>query len=609
MAFVRQASHYCLALVLIVIGCSPVGATPQQGQKKKSPRKTPGRPAAVAPVPQETIPSGVDIFNGDYVGAALSVDLDGAPLFQFLEFFSEQFGFSFVLDKSVKEVEPISVRARRLPWNLLVKSVLQSRGLAIQQQGGLYRILSQEALSAEQEEQRKIERGRVADVPPETRIYRLRYRSVRTGGYLRTGTALGTGGGVMGGGAGGGGLTPVPVGLPDQAGTPGGSPPPGLISGFRAILVNQLTKDGTIEEDPMANLLIVRDVPPVHERIARLLAELDRPEPQIEIEARILVARRDYGRQLGALLNAAVNGQGASGQGGTAINPIAGQRGAPTLPGAQPSEVLGLGTATAGVIGGAIQRGTYALSAALSALETRGVAQTILAPRLIVVNNTPANIGNGVDIPYVQAGPVPGGPGGPGGGIGFGVVPTTQLVNASLGFSVTPQILGEGEEILLSIEIRNDSPSGATPLGQPIIQRQNVTTSIRCPNGGALLLSGLLSDREDQTVNAIPGLRSLPILGKLFQRQERNRTQFELIFFVTARVVNEQVSPVMIERPEGIVIPNVPEYAAPRMPALDMPQRLRERSNPPRQVLVEKPVAPNLPAPPAGGGKGGPRHE
>jgi len=606
MVFVRQASHYCLALVLIVIGYSSVGATPQQGQKKKSPRKTPAEPAAVAPVPQETIPSGVDIFNSDYVGAELSVDLDGAPLFQFLEFFSEQFGFSFVLDRSVKEVEPISVRARRLPWNLLVKSVLQSRGLAIQQQGGLYRILSQEALLAEQEAQRKIERERVSNVPPETKIYRLRYRSVRTGGYLRTGTAFGTGGGGIGGGAGVGGLTPVPVGLPDQAGTPGGSPPPGLISGFRAILVNQLTKDGTIEEDPIANLLIVRDIPPVHERIAKLLTELDRPEPQIEIEARILVARRDYGRQLGALLNAAVNGQGASGQGGTAINPIAGRGGAPTLPGAQPSEVLGLGSAAAGVLGGAIQRGTYALSAALSALETRGVAQTILAPRLIVVNNTAANIGNGVDIPYVQASPVPGGPGG---GIGVGVVPTTQLVNASLGFTVTPQILGEGEEILLSIEIRNDSPSGATPLGQPIIQRQNVTTSIRCPNGGALLLSGLLSDREDQTVNAIPGLRSLPILGKLFQRQERNRTQFELIFFVTARVVNEQVSPIMIERPEGIVIPNVPEYAAPRMPALDMPPRLRERSNPPRQVLVEKPAAPNLPPPPAGAGKGGPRHE
>ena len=603
MVFVRQASHYCLALVLIVIGYSSVGATPQQGQKKKSPRKTPAEPATVAPVPQETIPSGVDIFNSDYVGAELSVDLDGAPLFQFLEFFSEQFGFSFVLDRSVKEVEPISVRARRLPWNLLVKSVLQSRGLAIQQQGGLYRILSQEALLAEQEAQRKIERERGANVPPETRIYRLRYRSVRTGGYLRTGTAFGTGGGGIGGGAGVGGLTPVPVGLPDQAGTPGGSPPPGLISGFRAILVNQLTKDGTIEEDPIANLLIVRDIPPVHERIAKLLTELDRPEPQIEIEARILVARRDYGRQLGALLNAAVNGQGASGQGGTAINPIAGRGGAPTLPGAQPSEILGLGNAAAGVVGVAIQRGTYALSAALSALETRGVAQTILAPRLIVVNNTAANIGNGVDIPYVQASPVPGG------GIGVGVVPTTQLVNASLGFTVTPQILGEGEEILLSIEIRNDSPSGATPLGQPIIQRQNVTTSIRCPNGGALLLSGLLSDREDQTVNAIPGLRSLPILGKLFQRQERNRTQFELIFFVTARVVNEQVSPIMIERPEGIVIPNVPEYAAPRMPALDMPPRLRERSNPPRQVLVEKPAAPNLPPPPAGAGKGGPRHE
>jgi len=595
-------------------GSSTGTSTPSSQRPRKRPRRSrrPPREAAAPPAVNqlpEVLPAEVDVFGEQYVGAPLSVDLDAAPLFQFLEYFSEQFGFSFVLDKSVREVEPISIRARQVPWNVLVRAVLRSRGLVIQRQENFYRVLSVETAAAEAEAQRKAQLTVPPEIPLETRIYRLRYRSVRTGGYLRSGAASGTGGagggGLPGAGAGAG------VAIPERTGD--GSPPPGLVSGFRAILVNQLTKDGTIEEDPVANLLIVRDRPDVHEKIARILSELDRPEPQIEVEARILIARRDYARQLGALLNAAVAGNGAVGQGGTAVNPLASRPGVPPIAGQQPSEVLGLGSAASGVLAGTVQRGTYILSAALSALEARGVAQTILAPRLIVVNNTPANIGNGVDIPYVQAAPVPGGPGG---GAGVGVAQVTQLVNASLGFSVTPQILGEGEEILLSIEIRNDSPSGATPLGQPLIQRQNVTTSVRCANGGSLLLSGLLSDREDQTINSIPGLRSLPVLGKLFQRQERNRTQFELIFFVTARIIQDPnpAAGTIVERPEGIALPNTPEYAAPVMPPIDMPERLRRLPTIKRQ-LQSPPTTPNVPGEklpvigpmPPNSGTGGPK--
>lgn len=587
------AAATCLALSAAAPAWSADFAAQKKAAQKKRKRRDTGnadrnepggetKPAESEPQ-RKTLPEGVNPFTDDYAGEPVSIQVDGVSLYEFLDFFGEQYGVNFVIDKSVSADSSVSVRAQQVPWNRVVLGVLEANGNTLEPKYGLFRVLSRAAAALELKQRIEERNNALLEAKRRTEIYRLRYRSVRTGGYLDPTAARG---GVLGLSGGSNIVT-------RSGGTAGGQEGGEALSGgLRSILIAQLTSVGTLQEDPVSNAIIVNDTEEGHARISATLNELDKPSPQVMVEARILVARRDYIRQLGALLNLSVNGPGAGGQAGTAPNPIAGRgpgNGA-GIPGEQPASVTGLGTSAAGVFGFVIQKGTYNIGLAINALEQRGISQTVLAPRLVVANNTTANIGNGVDVPYVQAAPIGGGPG----GVGVGVAQITQLVNASLGFTVTPQVIGDGEEIALAIEIRNDAPSGVTPLGQPILQRQNVTTTVRCPDGGAVILSGLLTDSERNQRDGVPGLRKIPVFGRLFDKEQIDRTQFELIFFVTAKVITPVKGEQIIERPEGVALPNAPEIGSRSLPPLESKPRVKlkyrvERRTPPEVQIPNAP--------------------
>jgi type IV pilus assembly protein PilQ len=555
-----------LALSFFFLPAVNLGATLNPGKKVSSRRKPETTPGPVipesgssAPAPRPTrqpstkdLEQGVHFLDPDFEGDPISMELNGVDLYEFLEFFNTNFGLNYVIDESVPKTS-ISIRVSLQPWNQIVHSVLQAKRLTVRsgKKGkGIFRVMSLKASSEEEEDIRK-ERETVAlNQTRVQKIYRLKNRSVSTGAFIRAGGGAADTSATTTGGT---------TASTDGSGFQG--------SGLKIIIQNLLTKIGKVEEDRETNSFIIDDTPAAHERVAKILEELDRPEPIIEVEARLVVARRDYSRNLGVILNVGANSNGFGIQGGTAPNPIAGVSpagGRGTVPGAQPNGSLGLGSAASSVLGFSLSRGTYNLQAAINAMETKGVARTILAPRTRVINNMTATLGNGVDIPYVQASPVGGGQG------GVGVAQTTTFANASLGFNVTPQIAGD--EIVLKIDIRNDSPSGSAVNGLPLITRQQASTTVRCLDGGTILISGLLSDQESNNLNRVPGLANLPGIGKLFERKDKLHSEVELLFFVTARVVRPGEEEIIVERPQGIDVPNTPEQPLRPLPPIDAPK-------------------------------------
>jgi type IV pilus assembly protein PilQ len=271
--------------------------------------------------------------------------------------------------------------------------------------------------------------------------------------------------------------------------------------------------------------------------IRQLVSLLDQPEPQVEIETRIVIANRNFSRDLGVQLSAGV----LSSRGGLAnINTVTPITDAPTgpVPGGVfgglgntiapgpglranvPNTVIGL---TTGIFG------TAQISAEITAAETKGQAKIIANPRVTALNNRQAQIESGSQIPVVtpQTGQ----------GTGGTVIFTTTYISVPLRLSVTPQITDAGT-VILRITAENNSVnlSLTNSLGTPGIDTQRMTTEVLVPDGGTTIIGGVLADSEGETQNRTPGLGGLPVIGNLFKRRATNRTTNELLFFITPRI-------------------------------------------------------------------------
>jgi type IV pilus assembly protein PilQ len=458
-----------------------------------------------------------------YAGDPVSLDLVNQPLSEVLRFFADRYKTNFVFDKSVEKTI-VTIQCQRTPWNEAVEAMLRANGLGFRRERSFVRIASIAALTAEAEDLRKQRQAEVLNQERRTVFFKLRYAQV--GGERQAGqnsaqnrTAPTEAAGERSGGA-----------IPQPAGTG---------NGLVAIVTQNLSPVGTVAVDPRTNTLIVTDGEKQIARIQQILDTLDAPEPQIQIEARIVVANRNFTRDLGALLNAGfTSARGTAAQFGTGAGSTNGNFIGPAINNA-------LSGAPASVLNFFNPVGTARIAAALTAQEERGVVQTLSAPHVIVQNNQTAEVLRGSLIPFTSAQ-----------GLGATAVTTTTFQNANLGLTVTPRVASD-QEILLELSVNNDSIDRSIAInGQPPISKQSVSTRVLCPNGGAVMLSGVISDDQLQRLIQTPGISKIPGLGNFFKRQVKNRSQSELLFFVTARIVPVQRPVEIINRPPSLVIPN-----------------------------------------------------
>jgi type IV pilus assembly protein PilQ len=322
----------------------------------------------------------------------------------------------------------------------------------------------------------------------------------------------------------------------------GGSGDQGLLP----IISRRLSRRGSIEVDGRSNTLIITDVKENIDAIRQLAAILDQPEPQVEIETRIVIAQRNFSRDLGAQLSAGVlnfgNGalgnisslpstSGTSGGGGgggnntvrTGPNPFGVFGGLDgtnqplgSLGAAAASTVIGL---TTGLFG------TAQISALISLAESRGEAKTVATPRVTALNNRPAQIESGQQIPVqtTQA------------ASGTAVV-TTTFVSVPLRLSITPQITDVGTVILRVTVENNTINTGIAVGGVPGIDTQRMQSEVLVPDGGTTVMGGVLADTEGVTRQRTPGLASIPVVGNLFKRKLTTRSSSEILFFITPRI-------------------------------------------------------------------------
>ena len=576
-------------------------------QQKPSPSPSVSPSASMSPATDRTSQSqqGRQYGQPGFVGEPINLNVVNADIRDILNYITEQYGVNFVIDSSVGAV-PVTVNVQDVPWNTALDAVLKANRLGVETNGNILRVATNEVLAKESETQKVINDSRLDASPLVTEFIRLNY--ARASGTLAQ--AAGSTGAFSGG------ATNLSFSGGAGGDATGGSGDQGLLP----IISRRLSRRGSIEVDGRSNTLIITDVKENIEAIRQLTAILDQPEPQVEIETRIVIAQHNFSRDLGAQLSAGVvnlgrgglanistlpsvgtssSGSGSGGSGSGSGSGTTGARSGPNPFGvfgglAGTNQPLGsLGAAAASTVIGLTTGlfGSAQISALLTLAETRGEAKTVATPRVTALNNRPAQIESGSQIPVqtTQA------------ASGTAVV-TTTFVSVPLRLSITPQITDAGT-VILRVTIENNTiNTGIAVGGVPGIDTQRMQTEVLVPDGGTTVMGGVLADTEGQTRSRTPGLASIPLVGNLFKRKLVTRQNSEILFFITPHIYRPDYQ----GRPTSNVITNGPRTTTIPQPVplgnppsnTPTPTQLQQQQSTP-QTTPQGLSAPTPSAPPA----------
>ena len=510
-----------------------VATVEEQAAQQPSPSPAVSPNAAMSPATDKVqSQQGRQYGQPGFVGEPINLNVVNADVRDILNYITEQYGVNFVIDRSVASV-PVTVNVQDVPWNIALEAVLKANRLGVEASGNILRVATTEVLAKEFETQKVINDSRLDSSPLVTEFIRLNYaRAAGTLAQAAGSTGAFSGGSTnlsFSGGAGG-----------DAT---GGSGDQGLLP----IISRRLSRRGSIEIDGRSNTLIITDVKENIDAVRQLVAILDQPEPQVEIETRIVIGTHNFSRDLGAQLSAGVVNLGRGGLGNLSTLPATssssgggggGGSGNSLQSGPNPFGVFGgvsgtnqplgsLGAAAASTVIGLTTGlfGTAQISALLTMAETRGQAKTVATPRVTALNNRPAQIESGSQIPVqtTQA------------ASGTAIV-TTTFVSVPLRLSITPQITDAGT-VILRVTIENNTiNTGIAVGGVPGIDTQRMQTEVLVPDGGTTVMGGVLADTEGETRQRTPGLASIPILGNMFKRKLVTRQTSEILFFITPHI-------------------------------------------------------------------------
>jgi type IV pilus assembly protein PilQ len=404
-------------------------------------------------------------FEGD----PITMSLKDADIKDVLRSFAQLSGLNIVVQPEVAGT--VTVELTEVPWDQALQQILKINSLDYELEGNIMRIAPVSQLRAEAEEQQRLRAAQALSIPLRTIVRRVSYaQAAQVAGVL----------------AGGG----------------------------NASIMSQR---GSVVVDSRTNTLIIKELPNFIDAVIAIIEQLDIPEPQVMIEARIIETTKRFSRTLG--VDWSFNGVSSAATGNTTgLNfPNNGEvnGGVQLLTGAQNGFLdISLGNVL----------NTFSLDAVLQAAETEGLINILSAPKITTLNNEQASIQSGLQIP-IQT-------------IANNTV-SVQFVNATLRLDVTPHVTAEGT-VLMDISIQKREPQLAFAVvgaSNAPISTKDAKTRVIVRDGGTTVIGGIYQVSSDQGEDRVPGLASIPILGHLFKNKRRDDENEELLIFITPRVV------------------------------------------------------------------------
>jgi len=173
-----------------------------------------------------------------------------------------------------------------------------------------------------------------------------------------------------------------------------------------------------------------------------------------------------------------------------------------------------------------------AISGRLAMLITQGKAKVLSNPRVTTINNKTATIIAGEKIPYKTAVTQTT----TGGSIGQTIQESWEYISAGIQLTVTPTVSPDGW-ITLTVRPQVDIPQVSAPGVPPTVKSRQTEVTVMVRNNEPLVIGGLISDSDIDTIKKLPLLGDLPILGYLFKYKTTQKKRTELIILITPRIV------------------------------------------------------------------------
>jgi type IV pilus assembly protein PilQ len=290
-----------------------------------------------------------------------------------------------------------------------------------------------------------------------------------------------------------------------------------------------LSSRGDILSDDRSNSLIIRDIPAYLPQVDDLIRQLDKKSQQVGIEARVVSASRSFARDIGTQFgfsttfgNNLVGGASKVGE-----SPLT------TVAGAMPPLVSGSGALPliSNFVAGAPTSGftfanrspNFALDYIITAAESKGVGKLLSSPQLVTQNNAMAVVKQGTKVPIQTT---------------INNTVSVQYIDAVLQLQVTPQITAEGT-IFMDVLVENTQidPGIARVQGIPALNTQSAQTKVLINDGGTVVIGGVMTSTQTTTVQQVPLVGSVPLIGHLFKRTAVSVSSQELLFFLTPRIL------------------------------------------------------------------------
>ncbi len=447
--------------------------------------------------PEGATPSRGDVTGRNqpiYYGEKVSFDFKDIDIRNALKLIAEMSDLNIIMGDDVSGT--LTMRLVDVPWDQALDLILSSRGLGKIQEGNVVRIAPLSVLQEEYTAKLKAKAATQELEPLVTEFIHLGYASVADIKEMIENAPKRS-------------AAPADGGNNGEASADNGEGGLALMSSRGSLLM-----------DERRNILIVTDTESRVNNIKRLISVLDKPVQQVLIEARIVEAGNSFTQDLGIKWGGTYNDQAAPGNrfshnvgGGIGGNLV-------DLPAQGPAGaiVYNLGTLS----------NVLNLNLELSAAEADQKIKVLSNPRVLTSNHREARIEQILEIPFTQTEAQ--------GGV---LVTSTVVREAKLSLIVTPQITVDNK-VIMDIEIHKDTPQANTlkPGGDPVINKKTLKTKLLVENGETVVLGGIYSKTVSHTKNAVPGFSDIPILGLLFQRNQKEDQRVELMLFITPTLVS-----------------------------------------------------------------------
>ncbi|TGU70651.1 type IV pilus secretin family protein [Geomonas terrae] len=394
-----------------------------------------------------------------YKGRRVTLEFSDADIRKIFQLIAEVSNLNFLIGDDVTGT--ISIKLVNVPWDQALDVILDTKGLAMVQQGNIVQIKPRNKMQNQADEEAAAKKAAERMMELKTAVFEVNYASVSD------------------------------------------------VSSQFGMLKSER---GIITKDERTSRVIVRDVQPALDEMRALLKNLDAPEKQVMIEARIVEATSTFTRDLGVQWGLTYRDAAATVANINNVETTFGGVVSTAGPGTSGSGGLGLGMSF-GKLTSNVQ-----LDMRLAAAATVGQVKIISTPKVVTLNNKAAKISQGQSIPY-QTTSAEG--------------TKTEFVEAALTLEVTPHITADGS-VSMKIKASNNSPGTGSP---PPINKKEATTELVVSNGDTTVIGGIYVDSDTESDTGVPFLADIPLLGWLFKSNSKQKTKTELLIFITPKIV------------------------------------------------------------------------